>query len=291
MIKTVCKLFLSIIVYTIIFMLGNAILPFSPEFRELGTLGDFMLLFILINSAWVCFTIYFIIKHTQFYGIKLFVNLLFVMFFTQCFMTQIETLFFSHAFPVLTKLDIVFVMFASLLPLLATIPLLIKFFQNKNTTVENTMFYTRSIVLKLGIIGVIYLFVYMVFGYFVAWQFDELRIFYTGSAEKLGFFGQLLNNLEANPVIYPFQILRGILFGFFTLPLVKMITKSKFIFVTSVCLVYLCTAVMLIIPNVLFPDIVRIGHLIEMISSMLLFGIITGFILWKDDKVVQIMNE
>jgi hypothetical protein len=41
---------------------------------------------------------------------------------------------------------------------------------------------------------------------------------------------------------------------------------------------------MLIIPNVLFPDIVRIGHLIEMASSMFLFGIITGNIVWLKEK-------
>jgi hypothetical protein len=43
---------------------------------------------------------------------------------------------------------------------------------------------------------------------------------------------------------------------------------------------YLCTAFQLIIPNKLFPDIVRIAHLIEMTGSMLLFGIIVGNILW-----------
>ena len=86
-----------------------------------------------------------------------------------------------------------------------------------------------------------------------------------------------------NPVIYPFQVLRGILFGAFVLPLVKMIIKSKFIFITSVCLVYLCTGILLIIPNVLFPDIVRIGHFIEVTSSTLFFGIIVGNVLWKDN--------
>jgi hypothetical protein len=44
---------------------------------------------------------------------------------------------------------------------------------------------------------------------------------------------------------------------------------------------------MLIIPNVLFPDIVRIGHLIEMTSSMFLFGVITGNILWVKRKGLE----
>jgi len=120
----------------------------------------------------------------------------------------------------------------------------------------------------------------MVFGYFVAWQFSELRVFYSGSTEKLGFWGKLLDNFRTNPVIYPFQIIRGILFGLFIVPLALIIDK-KITFVISVCLVYLCTAIMLIIPNVLFPDTVRLAHLLEMTSSMLLFGTIAGNILWE----------
>ena len=288
MVKNILKLLLSIVVYTIVFLLANALLPFSPEFRNSGAseAGDPMsLLFMLFNSAWICFTIYFIIKNTEVNGKKLFIRLLFIMFFVQSFMTQIETLFFTHAFPVLTRMDIVFIMIAGLFPLLATIPLLMKFFQNKGDALVCSKFSIKRTMLKLGIIGIVYLFVYMIFGYFVAWQFEALRIFYSGSAEKLSFFGQLLNNFNTNPVIYPFQILRGILFGVFILPLVSMIRKSKLIFTASVCLVYLCTGIMLIIPNVLFPDIVRIGHLIEMTSSMLVFGIITGIILWENNHM------
>jgi hypothetical protein len=119
----------------------------------------------------------------------------------------------------------------------------------------------------------------MAFGYFIAWQFEDLRIFYSGSPEKLNFFGQLVNNMKTNPVIYPFQILRGILFGISIVPFLKMICKKQ-VFLTSVSLVFSCTAVMLIIPNVLFPDTVRLAHLLEMTSSMLFFGNITGKILW-----------
>ncbi|GHU98370.1 hypothetical protein FACS189483_06300 [Spirochaetia bacterium] len=52
-------------------------------------------------------------------------------------------------------------------------------------------------------------------------------------------------------------------------------------YIINVCLVYLCTAIVLIIPNFLFPHAVRIAHLMEMSSSMLVFGFITGMILWE----------
>ena len=54
---------------------------------------------------------------------------------------------------------------------------------------------------------------------------------------------------------------------------------------------YLTTAVLLIIPNALFPDMVRIGHLIEMTSSMLMFGIIAGNILWEENSNRRISHE
>ena len=289
MIKTVLKLILLTIIHAIIFVIINAIMPYSPDFKELGASGDPVgLLLMLLNSAWTCFTIYFIIRHTQYRGKTLFFNLLFIMFFVQCFMTQIETLFFGSAFPVLTKLDILLIMAASLVPLLATIPLIMKFFISKTENIEinKQSLNIKNIIFKLVIIGGLYLVVYMFFGYFIAWQFEELRIFYSGSADKLGFFGQLINNFKTNPIIYPFQIIRGILFALFILPLVKMINKNRKIFITSICLVYLSTAVMLVIPNVLFPDIVRYGHLIEMFISMLLFGIIVGIIMWDENSKI-----
>ncbi|MDR2963753.1 MAG: hypothetical protein LBU90_09015 [Bacteroidales bacterium] len=286
MIKKTLQFLLATILYTVLLVLANAFLPFSQGFKELGTSGDhtMTLLGMLISSAWTCFAITFVITHTCYSGKRLFLNLLFVFFFVQSFMTQIETLFFGNAFAVLTKWDIILIMLVGVFPLAGTIPLLIKFFQHKKGICEKPRIHYNEIALKLCVIGVIYLCVYMLFGYFVAWQFEELRLFYTGSPEKLSFMGQMANNLKTNPVIIPFQILRGILFGIAVLPIKNMVTRSKSSFITSVILIYLTTAIMLIIPNVLFPETVRIAHLIEMSTSMLVFGIIVGTILWKNKE-------
>jgi len=281
MIKTFFKLLLAMFLFPVLFILTNSLLPFSQEFKELGSNGNLSaLLFLFINGAWICTAVFYVIKHTDYSGKILFLNLLLVFFFVQYFMTQIETLFFGHAFTALSKPDIVLLMIAGFFPLLGVISLLVKFFQNKNSVKKRKKMNIKDILLKLGVIGVIYLSLYMIFGYFVAWQFEELRIFYSGSAEKLSFWGQMSNNIKTNPVIIPFQILRGILFGMAIIPIRRMITK-KSAFIVSVCLIYLCTAVILLIPNVLFPDMVRIAHLIEMSSSMLLFGITVGNILWN----------
>jgi hypothetical protein len=175
-------------------------------------------------------------------------------------------------------------MLAGLFPLLGTIPLLVKFFQDKNGIYEKPVINFRETIIKLALIGIIYLCVYMLFGYFIAWQSDELRLFYTGSTEKLSFMGQMVNNIKTNPIIIPFQIIRGILFGITVIPIKNMVTKNKLSFIISVILMYLCTAIVLIIPNVLFPEKVRIAHFIEMSSSMLLFGLIVGKIFSVNNK-------
>ena len=285
MIKTIFKLSLATVTYTLLFMVANAFLPFSQEFKDLGSSGEPMaLLFFLISSAWVCFTIFFIIIHAKYSGMKLFLNLVLVLFFIQNFMTQIETLFFGQAFTVISKKDIILIMLTGLFPILGVAALLVKIFPNKNSVPIKSSMTKKETIFKLSIIGIIYLCVYMVFGYFVAWQFSDLRLFYTGSTEKLSFWGQMVNNFNTNPIIFPFQIIRGILFGAAIIPIKNMIENKKH-FMVSVCLVYLCTAIVLIIPNVLFPDMVRIAHLIEMFSSMILFGIIVGIIFcYNKDK-------
>jgi hypothetical protein len=287
-IKTLFKLILCIIVYAIVFIVANAFMPFSQGFKELAASGNSSgILFILVSAAWVCFTIFFIMRNTHWNGIKLFFNIVLVVFFIQSFMTQIETLFFGYAFPAFPKLDIIFITIAGLFPVLAVVLLLLKFFQNKDSVFEKNEINIKSTLIRLSVIGVIYLFVYMVFGYFVAWQFEELRIFYSGSSEKLSFWGQTVNNFKINPIIFPFQIIRGILFGAAIIPIRKMVNKNKITFIISVCLLYLCTAVQLIIPNALFPDMVRLAHLVEMSSSMLLFGVMVGNILWPNKFIVS----
>jgi hypothetical protein len=284
MVKTFFKILLSTVLFLVLLIVANALLPYSQEFKELGSSGDpTAILFLFICCSWTCFAVFFVIKYTNYSGKILFFNLLFVFFFVQYFMTQIETLFFGNAFTILSKLDIILLMLAGLLPLSGAIVLLIKYFQNKNAVYVRDKINIKDISIKLGIIGVIYLCVYMIFGYFVAWQFEELRLFYTGSTIKLSFWGQMANNIKTNPIIIPFQILRGILFGIAIIPVKNMIIKNKMVFIISVCLIYLCTAIGLITPNVLFPDKVRIAHLIEMSSSMLLFGIIVGNILWDNN--------
>ncbi len=278
--KKIFKMMLVIFVYSLMFMLSNALMPYSEAFKAMNAQPDPMsAIYMFVNSVYVCSAIYYVMKHSKLRGLKLIFSVIAVFFFIHSFMTQIETLFFGHAFSVLTTADIVFIMIAGIIPTAVAVLLIYKLFGFESNEVHiKSDVNIKQLIIKIALLSIIYMCVYFFFGYFVAWQFEALRIFYSGSAEKLGFAAQLMNNLNNNPVIYPFQILRGVLFVLGILPL-YFIMDNKKSFIASVCLVFLCTAIVLIIPNVLFPDTVRIAHLLEMSSSMLLFGLITGYVL------------
>ncbi|MCL2035736.1 MAG: hypothetical protein FWG94_13565 [Oscillospiraceae bacterium] len=199
-------------------------------------------------------------------------------------MTQIETWFFGDAFPILTKLDILFIALATLPSIIAATLLGCKFFGRNDTADKCAPVQVLPLIGRIALLGMIYVTVYYTFGYFVAWQFEALRVFYSGSAENAGFIGGLINNADNNPIFYPFQFARGMMFASFMLPILFMLRDNRKKFIKGCCLVYLTTAVVLIIPNALFPDAVRWAHFYEMTSSMLIFGIITGIVLYTPSK-------
>ena len=271
-----------VFVYLVLFMVSIAVLPFSLAFKDMNTDGNpLSMLYLFISSLFICFSIYYLASNTSWRGIRRVIGIVFVVFFVASFMTQIETLFFGEAFPTLTKADVLFIAFAPIPSIIAATLLSVTFFGEKEFALNKDIdIKITTFIPKILLIGLIYTVIYFLFGYFVAWQFEELRIFYSGTVENAGFIGQLMNNFHDNAIIYPFQFIRGVLFALGVLPLLYMLQRKKLVFITGVSLVYLCTAVVLIIPNPLFPDIVRWAHFIEMFFSMLLFGVITGHILY-----------
>jgi hypothetical protein len=235
--KTFFKMLLCVVIYTFIYLVAGAIMPYSQGFKEfgVGAPDNSFVLFMLIYNAWICFTIYFIVRNTHFSEKRLFFNIVFVLFFVNSFMMQIETLLFSGAFPVLTKPDIILIMITSIFPLLATTPFIIKFFQNKEAVVDIKNFNIKTLLVKLGIIGIVYPCLYYLFGYFVV-----MRLFFDAAQP---FYAETIAGITGvNFSFFPIQIIRGILFGIFVLPMKNMFDK-KTTFIASVCFVYLCTAV------------------------------------------------
>ncbi|MCL2058640.1 MAG: hypothetical protein FWH01_06225 [Oscillospiraceae bacterium] len=279
--KKALKFVLIVFLYSLLTIVTTTAMPYSQAFNEASANSDPMsVVYVLISSALFCFAICFIAANANWRGAKRAIGIIFAVFMIASFMTQIETWFFGDVFPLLTVLDILYITLAPLPSIVAATLLGIKFFGHGGPVEASAPVPIAQIAWRVAALGFIYAAVYFIFGYFVAWQFGELRLFYSGSTENAGFVGQLMNNINDNPVIYPFQVMRGFMFASFILPLVNMLRDNRVKCIISVWLVYFTTAIVLIIPNILFPDAVRWAHFYEMSSSMSLFGIIVGFVLY-----------
>ncbi len=288
--KTIFKFLFLVIVTTLVFLVVSSLLPYSRGFKE-ATKQDnpLSIIYVLLTVAWICLAITFIVKHSHWNSPRLIVALIFSLFFVYSFMAQIETFFFNSAFHNLTNPDIFFIMIANGVIIFAGVPLAVKLFgKRRKAPIENhdireslSSFSFSQLIIKLALIGICYLIVYFAFGYYVAWQIKDLRIFYSGNPDDNGFISVLTDNFHQKPAIYPFQFLRGVLFGLFVLPLVSMFKERPRVLLISLILVFLSLGISLVIPNFLFPDTVRWAHFREMISSMFVFAVIVWLIYKK----------
>ncbi|SHE79150.1 hypothetical protein [Dysgonomonas macrotermitis] len=282
--KDFFKVALLTVIVSIIFIGISIAVPYSQSFREIsGDSGLTGIATLLILNLFCCYTIFYVIRNSTLSGIKTIICLSISLPCVYIFMTQIETLFFISAFPALTKMDVLLIMFSNSVPLVIGILIGNKIFARKekiiNYEIESkTLFSKKGLIAKIFIIGFLYAIIYFLFGYFVAWQSEDLRIFYSGSPLKDSFIEKLISNFKEDPFIYLFQIVRGILFALFISPIVFLFSNKSKTLLVSIILIYATTALCLIIPNKLFPDSVRWAHFIEMSTSMLLFAFVTWFV-------------
>jgi uncharacterized membrane protein YozB (DUF420 family) len=293
-VKDLARLFLLVITTTIGFIAVSALLPFSQGFKAANSNAEpGALLYVLLVNTSICLTIMYIARHSPWHKAKLMAGLTLTLFFVYSFMMQIETYFFAFAFPALTDFDVFLIALANGIPIFIGVPLGIRMFARaREKTVEQDDLVSPSTVgvwfSKILLIGFIYVIIYFVFGYFVAWQSEDLRLFYSGNRTDEGFIASLITNYQDNPGIYPFQFLRGVLFALSVLPLVSMFKGKSTTLLISLMMVMATTAMGLIIPNFLFPDAVRWAHFREMISSMLVFAVVIWFVY---DKLVLTGEE
>jgi hypothetical protein len=135
---------------------------------------------------------------------------------------------------------------------------------------------------KLAVIAVAYLFFYFGFGYVVAWQNPALREMYDSGANQQVFNFWLL---------IPFQLLRGVLWALFALPIIAMDRGPRWQTAVVVGL-WLAFPMNIVhaLPNPFMPDpSVRLSHFIETSTSNFLFGVmITLLLLWQARRAVQV---
>jgi hypothetical protein len=258
------------IIGVIITILASAITPKPEIVRAAQNSGNGQTMLLLLLDRFVVALIFaFILENTVIRGWKLAGLMFWAVFGITTFMTQIETIVFGSAFPGLSVSDVFLLVLTAMVGTILYVPLAILVMGKwKGKNPEIRPLFRKDYLPRVALVAVIYPIFYFFFGYFVAWQFAAVREFYANSTIT-----------TAQPLLTIIQIIRGALWVVVALPLLVMFEKRWQTIVAIAVSFSLLPCIALILPNPLMPAPVAHAHLIEMASSMLLFGAATGWIM------------
>ncbi len=226
-------------------------------------------------------------------GWKLALGLALAYYGAVTFLMQIETWYFLSAITVGPELlPLLFLM--GIPPAFIFIPLAVWILGKWQASEEPShnpalVMPLKQWVWKLAVIAVVYLILYWTAGYFIAWGNPELRAFYGHPGEALPFFTHTLNTLRNDPLLFPFQILRGLLWAACALPVIRSSKVKPWWMAVLVGLLFSVPQnIGHILANPLIPlASVRLSHLIETASSTFVFGLMVVWLLHREHVSVK----
>jgi hypothetical protein len=138
--------------------------------------------------------------------------------------------------------------------------------------------HTKKMSLLVIILGVIvYPAIYFLAGYFIAWQSEAVRIYYTGSPELASFPQIMAGNFQSG--LYYFQVFRGIIWTLLGLAILYSLVPRQWT-VQGLVLGILFALLMssqLLLPNPYMPDQIRVMHAVETSTSNFIWGMVIAF--------------
>jgi len=234
----------------------------------------------LINALVLAYPI----ARSRWHGLKLMGAVFLLEFGVETFMSQIETLFFGSAFNIPSDVMVTIILSGALRALIFA-PLAVLILGKMRSHAEqegpNTRLKMpwRSWAWRLALLPVIYLNLYFVFGYYVAWQSPDVRQLYAGTTAIEPFLQHMAGVVQGNPWIFPFQLLRGLMWIGLALPVVRMMKGRAWETALAVGLALgLLLTSQLLIPNPYMSAPVRLAHFLETSSSNFIYGALIGWL-------------
>jgi hypothetical protein len=135
-----------------------------------------------------------------------------------------------------------------------------------------------SIVLRLAILVAAFVFLYMFFGYYVAWRNPELQRYYAGP-QLPTFWASLRHNWTSSPWIYHLAAFRALIYIGCLYPIDRMLYTSRRESASAAALFSACWTTVLLLPNPLMPASVARSHFWETLGFSLVFGALAGWLL------------
>jgi len=262
-------------------MIGNAIIPNELMNMQGESSGNEMLIMLLVFGLSGGIVHYFILNSTV-GGWKLAGILFLIIFGVQYFMSQIETLWFNESVKFPLRGLAAFVLGGAIGTALFSVAAtwLTGNFRKTSDAIVNlgSSFSQYSFKTILVLSVVVWPILYWLAGYTIAWQFEELRLFYSGSTEKESFLVMAQEYLGSP--LYFFQIFRGFIWVAIGLLMIVSLKGSSFqkgITIGLMLSIIGCSG--LLFDNPFMPYMVRMGHLLETSTSTFLWGFIIGWFL------------
>lgn len=265
-------------------MIGNAIFPSSLMEMETDSNGSAGFIFFLV-SALNAGIILILIYKARYSSWKLAGQVFLVSFGIQYFMSQIETVWFNDSLGLPARGIAAIVLGGAItLAIFSVIAIWItgKFKSEPDTS--NDRILKRFSVKKIILLSVvIWPLIYFAFGYFVAWQFEEVRLLYSGTTEMDSLSVIMKANVASG--LYLFQFLRGFLWVLIGILVLSMARGNR---MSNGILLGLLFTILgssgLLLSNPFMPEMVRIAHLLETSTSSFIWGFIISWTLWQPES-------
>jgi len=237
-----------------------------------------MFLVCLINTG----VLYIMIRNSKWNFLKTSLLVFTVLFGIKSFLSLVEAYFFNDALKMPVNLLLTTLLGGLLLSILyAPLAVLLTGKSESVNPVEelkpanNTMI--MGILKILGLAVIVYPTLYMLAGYYIAWQFEAVRIYYTGSVLKAPFLTMLHQNFN-NGIVF-LCMSRGLLWVFIGLLIYSAVKMSP---IQKALLIGALFALIMnsqhLIPNPYMPDEIRLAHFIETSSSNFIWGFLVAWI-------------
>ena len=290
--KTIGIPILKILALTVVLMVINAIalqfLPAAGSATETAETtappappsGSFMALVLAIMLLQTIALSYPIVR-SKWHGWRLALAVFVLYFGTVTFMSQIESLVYMGGKMPEGMLGGLFAMGAVAAALFAPIAVVVmgRWKRDRGDDATSQRYQPRSPgewAWKVALGGFVYLALYYLFGYYVAWKIPEIRDYY-GGTDPGNFIAQMLGILQGQPWMVPFQLLRGVLWTALGVLVIRMMKGPWWEAGVAASALFAVPSFYLLLPNEMMPEVIRMGHFVETLPYQFFFG---WFVAW-----------
>ena len=285
-------LILKILALAVILMMINGFasrfLP-APAAPPSGSFMAVVSIYMLLQTIALAY----LIVRSKWHGWKLALGVFVLSFGTVTFMSQIESLVYLGGKMPEGMLGGLFAMGAVAALVFAPIAVLVLGKWKKPTTEDGASqrYEPRSTgewAWKIAVGGFVFLSLYYLFGYFVAWQIPAIRDYY-GGTDPGSFFAQMQSILSGQPWMVPFQYLRGLMWVGLAILVIRIMKGAWWEAGLAAALLFAVPSFGLLLPNDMMPEAVRMGHFVETLPYQFLFGWIAAWLFCRlgADKLTQ----